>query len=66
MKVSTDKIEVADGILEPVKSETKGMTYETIAGWTGINQLARLDPNTALVLRSANAGASNLESLPLP
>jgi hypothetical protein len=66
MKVSTENIETADGILEPVKGGgTKGLSYETIAGWTGITQLAQLDPKTALVLRT-DAGAANLESMPLP
>jgi hypothetical protein len=66
MKVNTDTIETAEGIAEPVKSETKGVGYETIAGWTGITQLARLDPATALVLRTAEGGAATLEALPLP
>ena len=67
MKVSTENIETADGILEPVKGgASKGLSYETIAGWTGITQLAQLDSSTALVLRKVDAGAANLESLPLP
>ena len=67
MKVSTENIETADGILEPVKGgASKGLSYETIAGWTGITQLAQLDSSTALVLRKVDVGAANLESLPLP
>ena len=67
MKVSTENIETADGILQQVPGGgTKGLSYETIASWTGITQLAELDPKTALVLRTADAGATNLEALPLP
>lgn len=67
MKVSTDGIEAAAGIIEPVKGvETKGLTYETIAGWNGVTQLARLDSTNAFVVRTAEAGAENLEALPLP
>ena len=66
-KVQTDKIEEAEAIVEPVKDgSTKGLKYETVAGWTGINQLSLLDTKTALVLRHTEAGADNLESLPLP
>jgi hypothetical protein len=67
MKVNTDKIETAEKIVEPVKDgATRGMTYETVAGWTGVNQLDRLDAQTALVLRKTGEGAEALESLPLP
>jgi len=52
MKVTTEKIESADSISLPVKDgATKGLTYETIAGWTGVDQLDRLDAKTAIVLR---------------
>jgi hypothetical protein len=67
MKVSTENIETADGILEPVKGGgSKGLTYETVEGWTGVTQLTQLDPKTALVLRGADAAAASLEALPLP
>jgi hypothetical protein len=67
MKVSTANIEGVETIVAPVKNgETKGLTYESVAGWTGINQLDRLDSKTALVLRHTDSGADNLESLPLP
>jgi hypothetical protein len=67
LKVSTDKIEQAEGITEPVKDgATQGLTYESITGWTGVNQLDRLDPRTALVVRRTDAGADILESIALP
>jgi len=67
MKVNTDKIEVVDGITQPVADGgTKGLTYETVAGWKGVNQLERLDSRNAVVIRNTEAGSVNLESLPLP
>jgi len=67
LKVATDHIENAENISEPVKDgATKGLPYETVAGWTGVNHLDRFDTKNALVLRRTEAGADNLESLPLP
>jgi len=67
MKVTTDKIETLDAIGEPVKDgATRGIAYETLAGWTGVDQLDRLDAGNALVLRQAGGGSLNLESLALP
>ncbi|MBI1840930.1 MAG: hypothetical protein HYR88_08790 [Verrucomicrobia bacterium] len=67
MKVSTDKIEAAENIAEPVKDgSTRGLAYETVKGWTGVDQLDRLDQDTALVLRHSEGSVQNLESLPLP
>ncbi|MBL9126742.1 MAG: hypothetical protein JNL97_03800 [Verrucomicrobiales bacterium] len=67
MKVATDKIEQAESIGEPVKDgATRGLAYETVAGWTGVDQLDRLDADRALVLRKTEAGVVNLESLALP
>ena len=66
MKISTDQIEQSEGITSPVKEERKGLPYETIAGWKGIEQLDSLDPQHALVLRRVDAGSLNLESMDLP
>jgi hypothetical protein len=67
MKISTDQIEKSESIDTPVSDgNTRGLPYETVSGWTGIDQLDRLDPQTALVLRRGEAGALNLESMPLP
>jgi hypothetical protein len=65
MKINTDGIESAGVIEEPVRDGTKGQSYETIKGWTGVEQLDKLDDATAVVLRKEGA-AVTLESLPLP
>lgn len=67
MKISTDNIENADSITAPVPGGgKKGQPYETIASWKGIDQLDELDAQNAVVVRRAEGGALNLESLPLP
>jgi hypothetical protein len=65
MKIATDRIDKAEGITEPV-ADKKGLPYETIASWTGVDQLDRFDANHVVVLRRAEDGSLNLESLPLP
>jgi hypothetical protein len=65
MKISTEQIDKAESITEPV-AEKKGLPYETIAGWTGVDHLDRFDANHVLALRRAEGGSLNLESLPLP
>ena len=67
MKISTDGIEAAGTIEEPVSGGgSKGQAYETIKEWTGVEQLDKLSDGLAVVLRRAEGGAMNLESLPLP
>lgn len=67
MKVPTEGIEAIEAIIEPVKDgATKGVKFETVADWTGINQLARLDADHALVVRTGAANAIHLQALPLP
>ena len=66
MKISADQIEKSEGIEAPVKDGTKGVPYETIESWKGIDQLDRLDNQNAIVLRRGEGGALNLESLALP
>lgn len=66
MKISTDQIEKSEGITTPVKEERRGLPYETIATWQGIEQLDSLDANHALVVRRSEGGSLNLESLDLP
>jgi hypothetical protein len=65
MKITTDQIENAESITSPV-ADKKGLPYETIASWTGVDQLDRFDEKHVTVLRRAEDGALNLESLPLP
>lgn len=65
MKISTDNIDKTESILAPV-ADKKGLSYETITGWTGVEQLDRLDGKYAIVIRRVEGGPLNLESLPLP
>jgi hypothetical protein len=65
MKISTDHIEQTEGIAAPV-SDKKGLPYETISGWTGVDHLAQLDPEHALLLRHGDGGSMTLESVALP
>jgi hypothetical protein len=65
MKIDADKIESAESIASPV-SGTKGLAYETIESWKGVDHLDRFDNNHAIVLRRAEGGSLNLEALPLP
>jgi hypothetical protein len=65
MKISTDQLEAAESIAAPV-SDKKGLPYQTIESWTGVEQLDRLDPQHALVMRRAEGGSLNLESMALP
>jgi len=65
MKISTDQMAGAESIAAPVPDK-KGLPYQTIESWTGVEQLDRLDPQHALVMRRAEGGSLNLESLALP
>jgi len=65
MKIAADKITDAESITEPV-SGTKGVGYETIEAWKGIDQLDRLDDKTAMVLARGEGDALTLESRDLP
>jgi len=67
MKISTDGIEAAGAIEEPVSGGgAKGHAYDTIAGWTGVEQLDKFGDALAVVLRKTETGVMTLESLPLP
>jgi len=67
MKISTDRIENADSITDPVTGGgKKGQPYETIEAWKGVDQLDRFDQQNVVVLRRGEGGSLNLESLPLP
>ncbi|MEW6306156.1 MAG: hypothetical protein AB1705_22035 [Verrucomicrobiota bacterium] len=67
MKITTDNIEKVEGITTPVGGGgTKGLSYQTIEAWKGVEQLDRLDDKFALVIRQSEGGALNLESLQLP
>jgi hypothetical protein len=67
MKISTENIEKAESIVDPVRGGgIKGQPYETIADWKGIFQLDKLDKDNALVIRKTTDGGFDLESLALP
>ena len=67
MKIGTDNIAEAESIVAPVPDgNTKGVGYETIADWKGVDQMDRFDSKHVLVLRRNEGGALSLEALPLP
>jgi hypothetical protein len=66
MKISTDNIENAESIVTHVRDGgIKGQNYETISSWTGVDQLDKLDAQSAIVLRR-EGDSLNLESRALP
>ena len=65
MKIDTTQIAGAEHIEERV-ADKKGVSYETIEAWTGVNQLDRLDNQHAVVVRQLDGGDWHLESLQLP
>jgi hypothetical protein len=65
MKIPTDGFAAASPITQPVKTETGGIGYETIAAMTGIEQLDLLDGSRTIVLARAD-GALNLSTVALP
>jgi hypothetical protein len=65
MKMATKGIEAHGAITAPVEG-TKGLPYETIADWKGIEQLDKLDDGHALVLARAEGGALDLKTVALP
>ena len=67
MKINADAIDGAESIVAPVTGNgTKGVGYETIASWTGIDQMDRFDSKHVLVLRRLEGGSLTLEAMPLP
>lgn len=67
MKIATERLDAVEGIVAPVPDGAKkGLAYETIEKWTGVDQLDRFDKDNVIVLRRGERGALNLESLPLP
>ncbi len=65
MKIPTEGVPDAEGIVKPVRSEKAGVSYETIAGLKGVQQLDLLDKGHALVLIQGKDGL-NLETVDLP
>lgn len=65
MKIDTTDIAKSESITSRV-ADKQGLAYETIEAWKGVDQLDRFDASQALVLRKAEGGALDLDSLPLP
>jgi len=65
MKMATKGVEGQTGITEPVEG-TKGLPYETLADWKGVEQLDKLDEGNALILTRAESGALALQTVALP
>lgn len=65
MKINADEIAGAENITTHV-DDRKGVGYQTIESWKGIDQLDRLDPQHALVVRKDDRGSMSLESVQLP
>jgi hypothetical protein len=65
MKIPTDGFASASPITQPVRTETGGVGYETIASMKGIEQLDLLDATQTIVLSRAD-GALNLAAVALP
>ena len=66
MKLNADDIAGTEGIEAPVKEERKGLGYETVQGWTGVEHLDKLDGKHALVIRRADDKSATLEAKLLP
>jgi hypothetical protein len=65
MKIPTDGFAGAAPITAPVKTETGGIAYETIATMKGIEQLDLLDASRTVALSRVDGGV-NLVTAPLP
>ena len=63
MKLNADGLEKYTPITAP--SDIAGVPYTTVAGWKGVQQLDKLDENTALVLADAG-GSLDLRAIALP
>jgi hypothetical protein len=64
MKISADKLDAKDGIVERI-ADTAGVKFEKIESWTGVEQLDKLDDNHAVVLMKTAEGL-DLKSVELP
>ena len=66
MKIPTDTFASAAPITAPVKTETGGVPYETVAAMKGIEQLDLLDASRTVALSRIDGGALNLVTAALP
>jgi hypothetical protein len=67
MKIPTEGIDKVEPITQQVRgSPTAGQSYETVSSLKGVEHLAKLDKDNAVILVRASGGALNLETIPLP
>ena len=67
MKIPTEDFGSQPGLTEPVHGGNKaGIAYETVSQITGVEQLALLDDQHAIVIARNDAGVANLEAVALP
>ena len=67
MKINADEIAKTESIEAPVGGGgTKGVSYETVQGWTGVEHLDKLDKANAVVVRKGDGNVVSLETMPLP
>jgi hypothetical protein len=64
MKITTDNIDKVRGITQHING-TAGLTYETLTGLKGVEQLDRLDKDHAVLLVRTPSGL-NLDTIALP
>ena len=65
MKIPTAGFESAQGITSRVAAETAGVPFETLASFSGVEQLDLLDKGTLVLLRSRDGGRA-LETVAVP
>jgi hypothetical protein len=65
MKVTTDKADSIDLVNKKIGG-VDGLTYDTIKELQGVEQLAKLDNDRALILTRSSTGSLNLDTVPLP
>src|SRR5207248_9961586 len=67
MKITTENVDKVAGITEPVRGGGKaGLPYTTIQELKGVEQLAKLDKDHALLLVKGADGAMKLDTVELP
>jgi hypothetical protein len=67
MKIPTEGIETVKPVTEPVRdTATAGQHYDTVASLKGVEHLAKLDKDNAVILVRGAGGVLNLETVALP
>jgi hypothetical protein len=67
MKIPTENFGSQSGLTDPVPGgNTAGITAETVAQMTGVEQLDLLDDQHVIVIARNDAGQANLEAIALP